>query len=384
MSGFGSWHPQRQGERASRWKLSIVLSLVLLVVALACGSQAPAATPTPEPTATPSPVPRSAPLAPASAPLSLPPDLQGALPNLSEVIEKVRPSVAAISVQSVSRGLFFDFTDEGAGTGIVVRADGYIVTNFHVVQNTNEIRVHLPNGKTYSASVVGRDMVTDLAVLKIDAQDLPTAVFGNSDTVRVGDWVIALGNALALKGGPTVTLGIISARGRTINTERGQLYDMIQTDAAINDGNSGGPLVNLSGEVIGINTAILRQAQGIGFAVSASVAKPIIESLIQYGRVRRPLIGLTGDDVTPARANQLNLPVTEGVIVTHAVPNGPAYKAGIRVGDVITRVNDIPTQDLASFLLLLWTFNVGDKIQVEYISNGQTNVATVELAERVD
>lgn len=291
--------------------------------------------------------------------------------------------MASIAVESVSRGLLLDITDEGAGSGIVVRPDGFIVTNFHVIQNVDDIQVNLPNGKTYDARVVGRDRITDLAVIKIDAKDLPIATFGDSNTLKAGDWVVALGNALALKGGPTVTLGIVSARGRTIIPERGPtLYDLIQTDAAINEGNSGGPLINLDGEVVGISTATLRRAQGIGFAVSSSVAGPIIDSLIEHGRVVRPLIGLTGADVTPARANQLNLNVTEGIIVTLASTNGPAHNSGIRVGDVITKIDGTPTPDMARFLTLLWTYNVGDIVQVEYVSNRQTHVTSVELAER--
>ncbi len=302
--------------------------------------------------------------------------------SLSELVNDVKPAVASIAVESVSRGLFFDFTDEGAGSGIVVTPDGYIVTNFHVIQNADDIKVNLPNGETYSARVIGRDRITDLAILKIDAEGLATATFGDSDRLEVGDWVVAMGNALALKGGPTVTLGIVSARGRTVTTERGPLYDMIQTDAAINDGNSGGPLVNLQGEIVGISTAILRQAQGIGFAVSSTVANPIIDSLIEHGRVVRPLIGLTGADVTAARANQLSLTVSEGIIVTRAARDGPAYASGVRVGDVVTKMNGIPTPDMARFLTLLWTFDVGDEIEVEYVSDRQTEVTTITLQER--
>ena len=298
-------------------------------------------------------------------------------------MDKVNPTVASISVESVTRGLFFDFNDEGAGSGIVIRPDGYIVTNFHVIENASQIEVNLPNGKTYTAVVIGRDVITDLAIIKIDTdEDLPVANLVNSDSLKVGDWVVALGNALALKGGPTVTLGIVSARGRTITTDRGTLYDMIQTDAAINDGNSGGPVVNLNGEVIGISTAIFRQAQGIGFAVSSSVAMPIIDSLIEHGRVVRPLIGLTGADVTPARANRLNLRVDEGIIVTRMSRDGPAFKAGIRVGDIIIKMDGIPTPDMARFLTLLWTYQVDDEMQVEYISNGEFKVASVMLTER--
>ena len=316
------------------------------------------------------------------APAMPPPAALVSLPSISSLVHEIEPAVASISVESVSRGMFFDFNDEGAGTGVVIRSDGYIVTNFHVIQGANDIKVSLPNGNIYDATVVGYDIITDLAVLKIDEANLATITMGNSDGMHVGDWVVALGNALALKGGPTVTLGIVSAVDRTISTERGDLYGLIQTDAAINDGNSGGPLINLQGEVVGINTAIIRRAQGIGFAISSTAAGPIIDSLIEHGRVVRPLIGLTGTDVTPARATQLGLNVDEGIIVTRMTLDGPAYEGGIRVGDVISKLNDIPTPDMAGFLTLLWTFEVGQEIQVEYIHENETDVTSVTLAER--
>ena len=334
------------------------------------------ATPTPEPpievqptaTATPPPPP-----APAASQV---------LPSLADVVDTVEPWVAAIAVKSTIRGFFFDVEDEGDGSGFVVRSDGYIATNFHVVDGADEIMVHLPNGETYDARVVGRDPLTDLAVIKIDAEDLPTATLAASHELRVGDWVMTMGNALALKGGPTVTLGIVSALGRTITTERGVFYDLIQTDAAINEGNSGGPLIDLNGEVVGINQAILRRAQGMGFATSASVAAPVIEILIEHGRVIRPLIGFTGIDLTPAIANELNLKVTEGVIVRSMSINGPAFGAGIRVGDVIMRIEGEPTPDVAKWLRLLWSFEVGERIQVEYLHNNETQFTTIELGER--
>ena len=304
------------------------------------------------------------------------------LPSLSDLVDRVEPAVVSISVEAIARGLFFDFTDEGAGSGIVVRPDGYIVTNYHVVRDAEEIKVTMPDGKVYDARVVGWDVLTDLAAIKVEAQGLPTVTFGQSDELRVGDWVLALGNALALKGGPTVTLGIISAKGRTIESERGALYDLIQTDAAVNEGTSGGPLVNLDGEVVGISTAISRQGQGIAFAISSSVASPIIDTLIERGRVVRPLIGLVGTDVTPARASRLKLDVDEGIIVTRLSTDGPAYQAGIRTGDVIVRLNGIPTPDMARFLTLLWSFSVGDVVRVDYISGGQEQATTVELVER--
>ena len=344
---------------------ALSFSVCLVAFALACGFPAPAPTPTPvaTPTSTPVPPPTVAPAAPAPPPVAS----FTRLPAITELVDRVEPVVASISVESVNRGLFFDFTDEGAGSGIIFRPDGYIVTNYHVIQDVVGIKVDLPNGETYDAEIVGWDIVSDLAVLKVESDEaLPVADWGDSDDMRVGDWVVAFGNALSLKGGPTVTLGIISATGRTVRTEREPLYDMIQTDAAINDGNSGGPLVNLDGELIGINTAILRQAQGIGFAVSSETALPIIESLIENGRVVRASMDINAEDVTPAVANRLGLNVKEGIVITRVGREGAAFEAGIQVGDVITALDGIPTTDVSQFLTLLWSYEVGDAVETSY------------------
>ena len=400
---------QGRGRRFTGLPTALAAS-ALIAISLACGFASPApastpATPAPtEPTATsalPNPAaliqpldPLTSPLtAPVTAPLATPiatlrqaipqPPSLGSLPSIADLVAAVEPSVASISVESVNRGIFYDFTDQGAGSGIIIRSDGYVVTNYHVIQDVVGIRVHLPDGETYDAKIVGGDVVTDLAILKIEPEyPLPVIEWGDSDDVRVGDWVVAVGNALALKGGPTVTLGIVSAQGRTVRTEREDLYDMIQTDAAINDGNSGGPLVNMNGEVIGISTAILRQAQGIGFAISAETARPIIDSLIQHGRVVRPLFGMNGEDVTPAVANRLSLSVDEGVIITRISSNGPAFEAGLEVGDVILNMDGIPTSDMGGFLTLLWSYDVGDSVQVEYMREDKLFETLVELTER--
>ena len=360
---------------------ALSFSVCLVAFALACGSPAPAPTPTPVATPTSTPVPPT-PIAPA-APAPPPVASFTRLPAITELVDRVEPVVASISVESVNRGLFFDFTDEGAGSGIIFRPDGYIVTNYHVIQDVVGIKVDLPNGKTYDAEIVGWDIVSDLAVLKVESDEaLPVADWGDSDDMRVGDWVVAFGNALSLKGGPTVTLGIISATGRTVRTEREPLYDMIQTDAAINDGNSGGPLVNLDGELIGINTAILRQAQGIGFAVSSETALPIIESLIENGRVVRASMDINAEDVTPAVANRLGLNVKEGIVITRVGRDGAAFEAGIQVGDVITALDGIPTTDVSQFLTLLWSYEVGDAVETSYMRSNKLFETTVELGER--
>ncbi len=358
---------------------------------LACGSPAPA------PVRAPTPAPTEVPQTPTPAPtvvLEAPPIVSaflgspetsriGELPSIADLVDSVEQVVASISVESVNRGLFFDFTDEGAGSGIIVSSDGYVVTNYHVIHDVIAVKVDLPNGESYDADIVGWDVVTDLAVLKIEPEaSLPVVEWGNSDSMRVGDWVVALGNALSLKGGPTVTLGIISALGRTVPTERGPLYHMIQTDAAINKGNSGGPLVSLDGKVIGISTAMLGQAQGIGFAVSSETALPVIASLIEHGEVVRPSMEVSVEDVTPAIANRLGLNVKEGVIITRIAQRGAAFDAGLQVGDVITDLDGIPTKGVSDFLTLLWSYEVGGSVEVSYLRSNKLFETSVELAER--
>jgi serine protease Do len=322
------------------------------------------------------------PSAEGAAPSRSVPNTQ-ALPSIADVVEKVTPWVASITVEASRRGLFSSIPQEAAGSGFVVRPDGYIVTNNHVIQGAEQIQVHLPNGGTYDAVLVGGDDVRDLAVLKIDATGLEAARFADGST-RVGDWVMTMGNALDLKGAPTVTLGIVSGLGRTIQTERypNYYYDLVQTDAAINSGNSGGPLVNLNGEVVGINQATLRQAEGISFAISAATAEPVIDSIIEFGRVIRPRIGFDGQDVTPARIARFQLSVDQGVIVTSIARNGPAFAAGIRIGNIVTMIDGIPTPDMATFLSLLWSYQVGDSIQIEYVRGDEFLMAVVELGER--
>ena len=300
---------------------------------------------------------------------------------LADLVENVQKSVVSISVNIVSRGRFF-FADEGSGTGIIISNDGYIVTNYHVIQNTSDIEVSLSDGRNYSAEIVGLDVLTDLAVIKIEADNLSTIKFGESRALRPGDWVFTIGNALGLRGGPSVTFGIISGVGRTVQTERGDLYDMIQTDAAINQGNSGGPLVSDEGEVIGINTAVYSGAQGIGFSVSSSVAQPVINSLIKEGKVTRPLIGLRGMNTTSTISKRYDLGVAEGIFVTQISPNGPADNGKLKVGDVITAINGTPTPTMSEFLPLLWGYDVGDIVTVTYISEKSPLVTEIILDVR--
>ena len=363
--------------------LSILATLSLLA-AVACGDgPPPEPSPTPLPTYTPVP---PTPIMPPGSETSSQADadvaknpITGALPSLADVVEEIEPWVVSVTTERFIRGFFTTFRDEGAGSGFIVRPDGYIVTNEHVIRGAQQLQAHLPNGETYPATVVGKDIVTDIAILKIDADGLPFATLSDTNNIRVGDWVMTLGNALDMRGGPTATLGIVSGLGRTIKTEQGQqFFNLIQTDATINTGNSGGPLVDMNGTVIGINQAVLAEAR-FGFAINAAVAGPVIESLIEDGMVSRVEIGIKGDDVTPTIARSFNLSVTEGVVVTAIATDGPAHVAGLRVGHIITKLDDIPTPDLATFLPRLWAYKPGDEIVIEYVDGDSTKITTVTV-----
>ena len=361
-----------------------ILAAVSLLVAVACGDNPPPEpSPTPPPTytpvpPTPTPSPETATASKATADAAKNP-ITSALPSLADVVEEIEPWVVSVTTERFVRGFFSTFRDEGAGSGFIVRPDGYIVTNEHVIRGAQELQAHLANGETYPATVIGKDIVTDIAILKIEADGLPFATLSNTSEIRVGDWVMTLGNALDMKGGPTATLGIVSGLGRSIKTEQGQqFFNLIQTDATINTGNSGGPLVDMNGTVIGINQAVLAEAR-FGFAINAAVAGPVIDSLIENGVVSRPEIGIKGDDVTPAIARSFNLSVTEGVVVTAIDSDGLAYAGGLRVGHIITKLDDIPTPGLATFLPRLWAYKPGDEIVIEYVDNDSTKVTTVTV-----
>jgi serine protease Do len=265
-------------------------------------------------------------------------------------VEKVSKSVVNIAnVRMIQDQLFRVFPVEGVGSGIVVDDRGYILTNNHVVDEAHKLKVTLTDGNVFSGIVVGTDRVTDLAVVKLDSKEaLPVAHLGNSDELKTGQIVIAIGNPFGLTGGPTVTAGIVSALNRNLQFENGVL-ELIQTDAAINPGNSGGPLINTKGEVIGINTAKMPYAQGIGFAVPIKIAKAIMSDLIENGQVtNRPWVGIATIKITRQLAQYYRLPTTEGVLIAKVEPYSPADNAGLRKGDIIEaidgkRVND-PSQ----------------------------------------
>ena len=268
-----------------------------------------------------------------------------------------------------------------SGSGFIIRNDGLIITNNHVVEGASEIMVSLPDEREYQAKILGRDPKTDLAVLKVEAeQDLPVANLGDSEDVRVGDWVMAIGNPFGLSN--TVTAGIVSAKGRTIGA--GPYDDFIQTDASINPGNSGGPLFNEKGEVVGINTAIFGNGGGnigIGFAIPINLAKQLVPDLETKGHVTRGWLGVTIQKMTTQLAESLGLDEPHGALVADVTTDSPADKGGLERGDVIVGYDGHTVKENADLPLLVATTKVGTKVPIDVVRDGKTQTLTVEIAE---
>jgi serine protease Do len=270
---------------------------------------------------------------------------------------------------------------QGIGSGVIATKDGYILTNNHVVDGADEVKVALQDGREFNAKVIGRDPKSDVAVIKIDAKDLPAITMADSDKVEVGDVVLAVGNPFGI--GQTVTTGIVSATGRAGAT--GLDYeDFIQTDAAINPGNSGGALVDAEGRLIGINTAILSRSggnQGIGFAIPANLARDVMESLVKDGHVTRGYLGVMIQDVTPALASQFKLKQNNGALVGDVTPRSPAEKAGIKSGDIITEFNGKKVTDSRHLKLEVARTHPGDSVQVKVLRDGSAKTMEIAVKE---
>jgi serine protease Do len=273
---------------------------------------------------------------------------------------------------------------EASGSGVIIRDDGYVVTNNHVVDQAAEIVVSLYNGHAYKASVVGTDPSTDLAVVKIEEKNLPAAKLANSDDVRVGDWVLAVGNPFNLAS--TVTAGIVSAKARNIHilSDNSAIESFIQTDAAVNPGNSGGALVNLKGELIGINTAIATPTgtfAGYSFAVPSNIVNKVTKDLMQFGEVQRGYLGVVVQDLSWQLAQQLNLDISQGVVVANLVRNGPADKAGIEVKDIILEIEGTRINSSSRLLEIIASHKPGDELEVVIQREGKKRNVSIRLQE---
>jgi serine protease Do len=302
---------------------------------------------------------------------------------LISAVEKVSKSVVNIaSVRMLHDQMFRIFPIEGVGSGVVIDEKGYILTNNHVIDDAERLKVTLPDGKVLRGKVVGSDETTDLAVLKVESEQLlPATQLGNSDNLKTGQIVIAIGNPFGLTGGPTVSAGIVSSLNRSIQTRSGVL-ELIQTDAAINPGNSGGPLVNTKGEVIAINTANMPYAQGIGFAVPINTAKSILKELIEKGKVTRPWIGVASMKVTPQLARYYGLPVIDGALIARVEPYSPADDAGLRKGDIIEEIDGNTIKDPSEIASYVRKKQINDRLTVTINRYGRQFQLPVPVDER--
>jgi len=311
--------------------------------------------------------------------------------DIASILKKVEPATVAVTSTGENLGAECGQqapqgqTAQAAGTGFIISADGYVVTNSHVIAGADAISVATIDGKQLEAELVGRDANADIAVLKVDATNLPAVELGDSSEVQVGDAVVAIGNALALEGTPSVTSGIISALDRSVPTECGnELHNTIQTDAAINRGNSGGPLVNAEGQVIGINTAIAdpSQATNVGFAIPISQAQPIIDDL-RAGK-KPAFLGVATQTLTKELATELDLKSESGAVVLQVTEGSPASQAAILKNDVIVKIGDTDIETSEDVLAAVREHEPGDKVDVVLQRDGHDITVTMELAERPD
>jgi serine protease Do len=308
---------------------------------------------------------------------------QSLIPDFIHVISMVRPSVVAITTETTGSTFFgSSFTQKGAGSGWIINKNGLIVTNNHVVEGASNIMVTLEDGRAFSSDSVHTDPVADLAIIQIDAQDLPALQVGDSSTLQAGEWVVAIGNSLGM--GISATKGIVSALGVSLSVSAGEtLSCLIQTDAAINPGNSGGPLVNLDGEVVGINSAKVSQVgvEGMGYSISVSEAKPIIDELIKNGYVSRPYLGASFYTVDQNIARRYRLGVAQGALITDIASSSPAEMAGLKPGDVITAFDNMPMNDANILTQTINSTQIGQKVQIVYWRGTAQNTIEVALSQ---
>lgn len=331
------------------------------------------------------------PVGEAEAPVKqVPADVLAAQRAFTAVSKQVTPSVVNISTlgrRKVVRPMpdfppfFDDFfggpqvrQNRSLGSGFIISRDGFIVTNEHVIRDAESIQVKLSSNKVYQARVVGGDPKTDIAVIKIEAHDLPVSVLGDSDRIEVGQWAIAIGNPFGLE--QSMTVGVISATGRS-NVGIETIENFIQTDASINPGNSGGPLLNIHGEVIGINTAIVAAGQGIGFAIPTSMAKPIIAQLVERGSVTRAWLGVGIRPMSEEEAGRFGLKHAEGALITELAPDGPAERGGLKPDDLLVAFGDSPVKDPSHLQRLVAEARIGKPVQVKVLRSGRPLVVTL-------
>jgi S1-C subfamily serine protease len=299
-----------------------------------------------------------------------------------DTIEKVSKSVVNISTIKLVHNIFYQAVPvSGMGSGTIIDTDGLILTNNHVVGGAEKITVTLWNNQVLEGTIAGSCAIHDIAVVKVNEKDLQSAQLGDSDKLRVGQRVYAIGNPFGLAGGPSVTSGVVSAINRTIESERGLIENLVQTDASINPGNSGGPLVDMAGQVVAINTAIIPYAQGIGFAIPINSAKSCTNDIVTQGATKRPWLGIVGLSITQEIARYYNLPVDHGVLVTKVADGSPAETADMTDGDIILQIGNVELRRIEDLVAQVHKRKVGEKATIFALHNGMERYFELKLSE---
>jgi len=297
-----------------------------------------------------------------------------------EVVEKVTKSVVNINTVRLLQDYFYQVHPiQGVGSGVIIDQKGHIITNYHVIAGAEKTDVTLASGEVFSGKLVGTCASEDVAVLRVNGEKLPTADLGDSDQLRVGQTVFAIGNPFGLAGGPSVTKGVISAVKRSIRSERGLIENLVQTDASINPGNSGGPLVDVQGRVVAINEAIVPFAQGIGFAMPINTVKRCATEIIMHGRVLRPWLGVSGLSVTPEIASYYRLAIDRGALIADVMPGSPAEKAEMRRGDIIIGFGDKAINSVDELVKEVQKRKIGEKTKVLLLRGDEKWMADITL-----
>jgi S1-C subfamily serine protease len=299
-----------------------------------------------------------------------------------DTIEQVSKSVVNISTVKLIHNIFYQAVPVGGmGSGTIISRDGLILTNNHVVGGVEKINVTLHSNQVVEGTIVGASASQDVAVIKIPVNDLPAAQLGDSDRLRVGQRVYAIGNPFGLAGGPSVTSGVISAVNRTIESGSGLIEGLVQTDAAINPGNSGGPLVDVAGRVVAVNTAIIPYAQGIGFAIPINAARSVTAEITTKGAAQKPWLGIVGLTLTPQAARYYNLPTERGVLVTKVASGSPAEAAGMAEGDIILQIANTQTKAIEDLVAEVHKHRAGEVVRVFALRNGRERYFDLKLSE---
>ncbi len=302
--------------------------------------------------------------------------------RITKAVERMEESVVSIESTRLARDNRLGIVPlEGQASGIIIDGRGLIVTNNHVIDDATRVQVTLRDGRTFVGEVIGTDKPTDLALVRVDSDHLTAARLGDSDALKAGQMVLAIGNALGLPGDPTVSMGVISALGRPLPGTDFVLEGLIQTDASINPGNSGGPLADLEANVIGMNTAMMPFAQGVGFAIPVNTIKQVVEQILNNGRVIRPWLGISGVGLNPAIARRFNLPTETGVFLVGIAPYSPAYEAGLKEGDIIIQVGELRVKDMKGLIQALSRLQIGQALRIMALRVGRPYETSVRIME---